>query len=236
MNFIKKVEDKLASQPYTEILRQKVDADLGELALNCVKNASIAETIQNLLSTQGGQSVAAGLGGAALGGIGTALTSSQGADESEQDFKKRRIGDSAMGALAGGAAGAAAPVAASYFKTLNEGLSTPEKSVGEKILSMLSNPQTLATGAGAIGAQAGVNYANDRNIKFLSELTGKVKGPGTEGVAKALSERLAAATQNKLNPGLVRRLGVPAAGAAVGLGLFKGIANQPAFNDPVFEQ
>lgn len=240
MSLITKIEEKLASQPVEDILRQKVDADLGEFALNCVKNASIAETLQGILSTQGGQSAAGGLAGAAIGGLGTALTASKNDDESEEEFKKRRINDSVMGGVAGGAVGAAAPIAATYFNSLNDHLSEKDPSMGQKALSFASNPQTLSAVAGAGGAIAGDNYLADKKIKSLKELLEALpkssKGLPVNPVTAQVEERFKSLAQSKISPSILKRLGLIGAGGAAGLLAFKGIANQPAFSEPVFQQ
>ena len=164
---MKKVEDKLASQPQETVLLQKFDSEIGELALNCLKNASIKENIIGALNnvenfvtkTPAGIAGASGLGGAALGSLIGGQTSSKGEFETDEDYKRRHSNSVLAGALAGGAAGLGAPSIVSALSNIPGGA---DEGIIQRLKSLILNPSTVTAGAGAGAGIWGLNKHLDK--------------------------------------------------------------------------
>ena len=170
----KRVDQKLASQPNEKLLLQCFDAQIGDLALTCVKNAGIKDEILNALGKatdtastafQKNPSLvpaATGLAGAGLGAAIGSQTGSQGEFETDDDFKSRKRNSMLTGAAAGGVAGLAAPAAVSSVAKMVGAGPDPVPSVWDKIKSFSINPTSAVAGAGALGG-AGLAHL-DKNI------------------------------------------------------------------------
>jgi len=153
-----KIEQKIAASSDLELALQEYDAEVGQMAIDCLKNtkiaeASIFETILNKAkdiaqrpyANTGALSAITGLGGAAAGGLLSGNLVSKKELESESDFKKRKRDTAIIGALAGGALGAGAPGLLNVSGTLGSApAETP--SLGDQI-------SPLGVGAGALTGQ-----------------------------------------------------------------------------------
>lgn len=116
-----KIEQKIASSSDLELALQEYDAEVGQMAIDCLKNTKIAKPIfetilnkakdiaQRPYANTGALSAITGLGGAAAGGLLGGNLVSKKELESESDFKKRKRDTAIIGALAGGALGVGTP-------------------------------------------------------------------------------------------------------------------------------
>lgn len=204
MNFdslIKRVEDKLALQPQETVLLQKFDSEIGELALNCLKNASIKENIVGALNnvenfvtkTPAGIAGASGLGGAALGSLIGGQTSSKGEFETDEDYKRRHSNSVLAGALAGGAAGLGAPSIVSALSNIPGG---PEESLLGQLKSFILNPSTVTAGAGAGAGIWGLNkHLKNLNIERRADAATRgalpfIRATGNDPISKSVKQFL----------------------------------------------
>ena len=171
-----KIEQKIASSSDLELALQEYDAEVGQMAIDCVKNtkiaeASIFETILNKAkdiaqrpyANTGALSAITGLGGAAAGGLLSGNLVSKKELESESDFKKRKRDTAIIGALAGGALGAGAPGLLNVSGTLGSApAETP--SLGDQI-------SPLGVGAGALTGQGLWRYGKGWLDKLITPNT-----------------------------------------------------------------
>ena len=161
-----KIEQKIASSSDLELALQEYDAEMGQLAIDCLKNTKIAEATlsekvlskikdiaQRPYANTGVLSAITGLGGAAAGGLLSGNLISKKELESESNFKKRKRDTALIGALAGGALGAGTPGILNAVGALG----SEPPSLKEKIIESL-NP--LQLGATVTGAAAGVGARN----------------------------------------------------------------------------
>lgn len=165
-----KIEQKIAASSDLELALQEYDAEMGQLAIDCVKNSktaflggepSISEKVlskikdiaQRPYANTGVLSAIMGLGGAAAGGLLSGNLISKKELESESNFRKRKRDTALIGALAGGALGAGTP---GILNTVGA-LGSEPPSLKERIIESF-NPVQL--GATATGAAAGVGLRN----------------------------------------------------------------------------
>lgn len=184
---LEKVDAKLASQPDEEILRQKYDAEISELAFKCLKSAGIQEVLMEAAKNPVAQSVATGLGGAALGTALGSQTGSRGEFETEEDYKRRRRNSMIAGALAGTALGAAAPSALSVAKGVAES-GSDGTSWRDKIRNLLINPTTITGAGGAAGGMAVNKVLSGRDAAAASHWADTAKSLKDVGTPKAMRE------------------------------------------------
>ena len=167
-----KIEQKIAASSDLELALQEYDAEVGQMAIDCLKNtkiaeASIFETILNKAkdiaqrpyANTGALSAITGLGGAAAGGLLSGNLVSKKELESESDFKKRKRDTAIIGALAGGALGAGAPGLLNVSGTL--GSAPAETSLGDQI-------SPLGVGAGALTGQGLWRYGKGWLDKLIA--------------------------------------------------------------------
>lgn len=158
-SLLQKVDEKLASQAAEDVLVQKYDSEISDLAFTCYKNAGAWEDLvqgaQNLVGggqkflteNRLGSSIGLGLGGAALGGLLGNQSGSRGEFETEKDFKKRKRNMAITGAIAGGAIGGSIP----SVMALIPNASDPSADGRPGFWDMLKHPKTLTAAAGAGG-------------------------------------------------------------------------------------
>ena len=168
-----KIEQKSATSSDLDLALQEYDAEMGQLAIDCLKNTKIAEATlsekvlskikdiaQRPYANTGVLSAITGLGGAAAGGLLSGNLISKKELESESNFRKRKRDTALIGALAGGALGAGTPGILNAVGALG----SEPPSLKEKIIESL-NP--LQLGATVTGAAAGVG-ARNWNTRFKS--------------------------------------------------------------------
>jgi hypothetical protein len=118
--------------------------DIENLAIRKIANQDVAAKIIGALSNPG---VTAGIGATALG-AGSLLSSSQKENETEEEFKSRRMNSAIANAIAGGAIGGAAPIAVDALKSLVP----QERSPVKDALKFVGGQSLFAGGAaGAMG-------------------------------------------------------------------------------------
>ena len=185
-SLFEKIDAKLASQTDEELLLQKYDAEISELALKCYKRKlaedppataqpqesvtsslkdSLLSYIQNsiskgkdfLLNDRVGQSVGLGVGGAAVGGLIGSQLGSQKEFETKEDYNRRRINSALTGGLAGGAIGASIPTLKSLFAPSASAQGSQDATAGDAVRAIIKHPKTVIGGAGAAGG-AVVNH------------------------------------------------------------------------------
>lgn len=259
-SLIEKIESKLASQSDEQLLAQKYDAEIGGLALDCVKNANIKDTLLGALQTGKdfvtqspvGQSAAMGLGGAALGGLLGSQTSSKGEFETPEDFARRRRNSILTGAIAGTAMGAATPAAISSIGALKDSMAGG-KTFREALTGLLVNPTTIVGSGGAYGGHLANKFMSGGEAAEAANIATALKGvtDPTEAAAmradmkalrglasKPMLEFKALAKypvlQKILSKATARKFMLPAAGAGLGLGLFNMLTGDKFFKKPAF--
>jgi hypothetical protein len=123
-DIIKKTAEKISNPSDLEKAQMMENMDIEKFAKRAVDNSEIKKYI---LTALGGAAI-----GGTLTGAGTYLTSSPKDHESEEEFKKRRMGDSMVNSVAGMTLGAATPIVA---QGINSAFINPEKSsIGSKIV------------------------------------------------------------------------------------------------------
>lgn len=180
-----KIEQKIAASSDLELALQEYDAEVGQMAIDCLKNTKIAESsifetilnkakdiAQRPYANTGALSAITGLGGAAAGGLLSGNLVSKKELESESDFKKRKRDTALIGALAGGALGAGTP---GILNTVGA-LGSEPSSWGERILEsvnplQLITPESSATVAGAAAAIGAKNWSARLKSGPLKDLT-----------------------------------------------------------------
>lgn len=180
-----KIEQKIASSSDLELALQEYDAEMGQLAIDCLKNTKIAEAsfsekvlskikdiAQRPYANAGALSAITGLGGAAAGGLLSGNLVSKKELESKSDFEKRKRNTALIGALAGGALGAGTPGILNAVGALG----SEPPSLKERILESINPVQVGATAAGA-AAGVGVRNWNARlqsgPLKDLKSISGQ---------------------------------------------------------------
>lgn len=186
-----KIEQKIASSSDLELALQEHDAEVGQLAIDCLKNTKVAEAslpekilnkvkdiAQRPYANTMALSAITGLGGAAAGGLLGGNLVSKKELESRSDFEKRKRDTALIGALAGGALGAGTPGILNAVGALG----SEPPSLKEKVLESI-NPVQL--GATATGAAAGVGLRN-WNARLQSGAINNVKNIAGQAVAEKL--------------------------------------------------
>lgn len=172
----KKIEQKIANSSDLELALQEYDAEVGQMAIDCLKNIKTAEASfsEKLLSkikdvaqrpyaNTTALSAITGLGGIAAGGLLGGNLVSKKELESESDFKKRKRDTAIIGALAGGALGAGAPGLLNVSGAL--GSAPPEPPLlGDQI-------SPLGVGAGALTGQGLWRYGKGWLDKLITPTT-----------------------------------------------------------------
>lgn len=185
-NVLKKVEQKLANSNEYDLAKQKLDSEMGDLALTCIKNkramsipnnsehnknanidlSSIKDKIVNsasslkntLENTPGAKTLGYGLGGMGIGSLlGSYLTSDKSKDETDEEYRKRKMESAITGGIAGTALGASAPSILNSIKSFS-GLGKKPQSAISKTIGWLGgmafNPTTATVTAGGVGGGA----------------------------------------------------------------------------------
>ena len=185
-NVLKKVEQKLANSNEYDLAKQKLDSEMGDLALTCIKNkramsmsnnserdknanidlSSIKDKIVNsasslkntLENTPGAKTLGYGLAGTGIGSLlGSYLTSDKSEDETDEQYKSRKMESAVTGGIAGTALGASAPSVLNSIKSFINLRNEPESGVSKSIGwlgGMAFNPTTATVAAGGVGGGA----------------------------------------------------------------------------------
>ena len=185
-NVLKKVEQKLANSNEYDLAKQKLDSEMGDLALTCIKNkramsmsnnserdknanidlSSIKDKIVNsasslkntLENTPGAKTLGYGLAGTGIGSLlGSYLTSDKSEDETDEQYKSRKMESAVTGGIAGTALGVSAPSVLNSIKSFINLRNEPESGVSKSIGwlgGMAFNPTTATVAAGGVGGGA----------------------------------------------------------------------------------
>lgn len=241
-SLFQKVQEKLASQPDEALLMQKYDAEIGDLALNCVKNANAKDTLMALLKNPVAQTAASGLGGAALGGLIGSQTSSRGEFETDEDYEKRKRNSMITGALAGTAMGAATPSIIAGIGRIDDSLSHGN-TWRQTLSKLLINPITVTGAAGGIGGHVLVKRNADKVVELMKNLKkapagGILEKEILDQVEKIHPERAISNNQylkKILGQTLIKRkYMIPAAGVLAALGIGNVLTGDQFYNKPAF--
>jgi len=207
-NVLKKVEQKLANSNEYDLAKQKLDSEMGDLALTCIKNkramsipnnsehnknanidlSSIKDKIVNsasslkntLENTPGAKTLGYGLGGMGIGSLlGSYLTSDKSKDETDEEYRKRKMESAVTGGIAGTALGVSAPSALNSIKSFINSGNDPESGVSkitDSIKGSIINPTTATVAAGATGGGILNRILSQLNNGEIGALTGKLEG------------------------------------------------------------
>jgi hypothetical protein len=261
-SILEKVDKKLAEDELGLAI-QKCDAEMGELAINCLKAkkaqeipaaltdkmTQIKESLKGLIgvakqkidSTPGAKTVLGGAGGAALGGMFGAMSTQKGDLETEEDFKNRRNNSAITGSLAGGAVGLSIPSLIRGLSTANETL-TDKDTVRGGIRDLLINPTTILGTGGAMGGSA-INKAmailgkNELPSNLTSSNNSALrKATGNFSYLSSLTNKIPNNTLKAIAQKVLKRKAfLPIAGALAAPGAFNVMAGDRIFDQPVFE-
>jgi hypothetical protein len=158
--------------------------------------------IQDALSQYRDQ-IVGGLAGAAIGGGAVGLGTTQGQNETEEQFKNRRLQNALIGALSGGAAGA---VGGGIYDSVSNAPEATQPGVLSKIKSVIGNsinPLTNLPAGITMGAGAGAGFGH---WKYLNKLRDSMEQGGHSAFRRA----------QVANARMPRQLGGGLLGAAVG--------------------
>ena len=207
-NVLKKVEQKLANSNEYDLARQKLDSEMGDLALTCIKNkramsisnnsehnknanidlTSIKDKIVNsasslkntLENTPGAKTLGYGLGGMGIGSLlGSYLTSDKSEDETDEQYKNRKMESAVTGGIAGTALGASAPSVLNTIKSFINSGNQPESGISkitDSVKGSIINPTTATVAAGATGGGALNKFLSFLDKDQIAVLTGKIQG------------------------------------------------------------
>lgn len=207
-NVLKKVEQKLANSNEFDLAKQKLDSEMGYLALTCIKNkramsvsnnrernknanvdlSSIKDKIVNsasslkntLENTPGAKTLGYGLGGMGIGSLlGSYLTSDKSKDETDEQYKNRKMEAAVTGGIAGTALGVSAPSVLNTIKSFINSGNQPESGVSkitDSIKGSIINPTTATVAAGATGGGLLNRILSQLNGNEIAALTGKLEG------------------------------------------------------------
>lgn len=182
-NVLKKVEQKLANSNEYDLAKQKLDSEMGDLALTCIKNkramsisnnserdknanidlSSIKDKIVNsasslkntLENTPGAKTLGYGLAGTGIGSLlGSYLTSDKSEDETDEQYKRRKMESAVTGGIAGTALGASAPSILNSIKSFSGLDKKPQGAISQAtgwLGGKAFNPTTATVAAGATG-------------------------------------------------------------------------------------
>jgi hypothetical protein len=205
-NVLKKVEQKLANSNEYDLAKQKLDSEMGDLALTCIKNkramsisnnsehnknanidlTSIKDKIVNsasslkntLENTPGAKTLGHGLGGMGIGSLlGSYLTSDKSEDETDEQYKNRKMESAVTGGIAGTALGASAPSVLNTIKSFINSGNQPESGISkitDSVKGSIINPTTATVAAGAAGGGALNKFLNFLDKDEIAALTGKM--------------------------------------------------------------
>ena len=207
-NVLKKVEQKLANSNEYDLAKQKLDSEMGDLALTCIKNkramsisnnskrhknanidlSSIKDKIVNsasslkntLENTPGAKTLGYGLAGTGIGSLlGSYLTSDKSEDETDEQYKSRKMESAVTGGIAGTALGVSAPSVLNSIKSFINLRNEPESGVSkitDSIKGSIINPTTATVAAGATGGGILNRILSKLDEGQIAVLTGKLEG------------------------------------------------------------
>lgn len=207
-NVLKKVEQKLANSNEYDLAKQKLDSEMGDLALTCIKNkramsmsnnserdknanidlSSIKDKIVNsasslkntLENTPGAKTLGYGLAGTGIGSLlGSYLTSDKSEDETDEQYKRRKMESAVTGGIAGTALGVSAPSVLNSIKSLSDLGEKPQGAIPKAIGwlgGMAFNPTTATVAAGATGGGILNRILSKLDGGEIAALTGKLEG------------------------------------------------------------
>jgi len=207
-NVLKKVEQKLANSNEYDLAKQKLDSEMGDLALTCIKNkramsisnnsehnknanidlTSIKDKIVNsasslkntLENTPGAKTLGYGLGGMGIGSLlGSYLTSDKSEDETDEQYKNRKMESAVTGGIAGTALGASAPSVLNTIKSFINSGNQPESGISkitDSVKGSIINPTTATVAAGAAGGGVLNKFLSFLDKDQIAVLTGKLQG------------------------------------------------------------
>lgn len=185
-NVLKRVEKKLASSSEYDMAKQKLDFEMGDLALTCLRNkramsiannsksnkhanidlSSIKDKIVNsasslkntLENTPGAKTLGYGLAGTGIGSLlGSYLASDKSEDETDEQYKRRKMESAITGGIAGTALGVSAPSILNSIKSFSGLDKKPQGAIPQAIgwsAGKVFNPTTATMAAGAAGGGA----------------------------------------------------------------------------------
>jgi len=181
---------------------------MGDLALTCIKNkramsisnnsehnknanidlTSIKDKIVNsasslkntLENTPGAKTLGYGLGGMGIGSLlGSYLTSDKSEDETDEQYKNRKMESAVTGGIAGTALGASAPSVLNTVKSFINSGNQPESGISkitDSIKGSIINPTTATVAAGAAGGGVLNRILSKLDGDQIGVLTSKLQG------------------------------------------------------------
>ena len=203
-NVLKKVGEKLASSSEYDLAKQKLDFEMGDLALTCVRNkramsiannsksnkyanidlsaikdkiVNSASSLKNTLeNTPGAKTLGYGLGGMGIGSLlGSYLTSDKSKDETDEQYRDRKRESAITGGIAGTALGVSAPSLINMIKGSISSDQGPKKNlIARGIDTVAGATVTPTTATMGIGATGGIAANKILNYLNSAEISSQV--------------------------------------------------------------
>jgi hypothetical protein len=155
--------------------------DLGPVPALAQAPSGIKDKILGFLNSTGGKTLGYGLGGTAAGSLlGSYFTADKSENETEDQYKKRKMDSALTGGIAGAALGVSAPSIIDNIKSLSGLGDKPQEGAVKKTIESVAgsviNPTAVTVGGGVAAGGALNKFLSFLNKDEIAALTTKITG------------------------------------------------------------